>query len=319
VNLRIALKYLLAVGVLFACPWVHSQSADCLSRSTVITVVGPRDKNGASPIASLSPEDLRGKLGGKSVSIESVAPPSKPLRVSIVLDIGSAQTKLTWDATRLIIHNFPSHFSEGSEFSLVAFDDRVEQNAPLQRGAHALDEFVDALSPSKTKESKTGLYEALAAGIRTLGTPQLGDAVFLVTAWEDAGESDKQRATVQWLSAVGVRLFGISFDFSRLPGVPPTGAFVSITSFAPIESAARISGGLWTRSPASGPALDMLLKASASVMADFYALGLKLAQPLVKAKEMRIELVKGGKISLKPNLSLKDVVLSYPQSLYPCR
>ena len=305
--------------MLFSCQRLYSQSVDCLGRSTVITVVGRRDKDQASPIGSLSSEDLRAKVGGKSVAIESVAPRSKPLRVSIVLDIGSGQRKLTWDATRLMIHNFPAHFLEGTEFSLVAFDDRVEQKASLQRGTHALDEFLDALLPSKTKESKTGLYEGLAAGIRTFGTPQLGDTVFLVTAWEDAGNSDEQKATVQWLSAAGIRLFGISFDSSRLPRVAPTGTFVSLTSFTPIEAAARMSGGLWIRSSASGPALDMLPKASASVMADFYTLGLKLEQPVDKAEEMRIELVKGGKISLKPNLSLKDVVLSYPQALYPCR
>lgn len=283
----------------------------------MITVVGRRDKDGASPIASLSPENLRAKVGGKSVSIGSVTRSSKPLRVSVVLDVGSGQSEATWNATRLIIHNVQPRFSEGTEFSLVAFDDRVEQSVPLQRGLHSLDEFVNALSLSKTKESKTGLYEGLAAGIRTLGTPQPGDALFLVTAWEDAGKSDAQTTTVEWLSAAGVRLFGISFDSSRLPGPPPSpGAFVSKTSFAPIEAVAQMSGGLWMR--ASGyPAWGDLLFASA--IADSYTVGLKLAQPLVKAGEMKIELVKGGKIGLKPNLSISDVVLSYPQALYPCR
>ena len=319
VNPRISPKYLLLVTMLFSCPGVYPQSADCLSRSTVITVLGRRGKDEASPTASLSREDLRVKVGGKSVSIESVEHPSKPLRVSVVLDVGSSQSKATWNATRLIVHNIQAEFVEGTEFSLVAFDDRVEQKVSLRRGAHALDEFVDAVSLSKTKESKTGLYEGLAAGIRTLGTPQPGDAVFLVAAWEDAGNSDSQTATVQWLSVAGVRLFGVSFDSSGLPGVIPQQTFVTLRSFTPIEAVARVSGGLWIRASRSGPAVDMVPKASASVMADFYTLGLKLEQPLGKAEELRIELVKGSKISPKPNLNLRDVVLSYPQALYPCR
>ena len=305
--------------MLFLCLQGYSQSNDCLTRTTVITVLGPRGKDDASPVASLSSEDLRVKVDGKSVSIESVARSSKPLRVGIVLDIGSSQSKLMWNATRSIIHNFPSYFSENTEFSLVAFDDKVEQKVPLQRGSHALDEFVDTLSPSKSKGSRAGLYAGLAAGISMLGTPQAGDALFLVTSWEDGGKSDEQRDIVQSLSAAGVRLFGISFDSSRLPGSPPQGAFVTEQSFTPIEGVAKISGGLWIRASSSGPALDLLPKESAPVMEDFYTLGLKLAQPLVKTGEMKIELVKGGKIILKPNLRIRDVVLSYPHALYACR
>ena len=241
-------------------------------------------------------------MGGKSASIVSVARSSKPLRVGVVLDIGSGQTEATWNAARLIIHNIQPRFSEGTEFSLVAFDDRVEQSVPLQRGLHILDEFVDGLSLSKNKESKTGLYEALAAGIRTLDAPQSGDALFLVTAWEDAGKSDAQTTAVEQLSSVGVRLFGISFDSSKLPGTPRTGAFISKTSFAPIEEVAQRSGGLWMRASGYPPALDL----SASVIADAYTVGLKLGQPLVKVGELKIELVKGDQIGLKPNLKVSD-------------
>jgi hypothetical protein len=63
------------------------------------------------------------------------------------------------------------------------------------------------------------------------------------------------------------------------------------------------------------PALDL----SASVIADAYTVGLKLGQPLVKVGELKIELVKGDQIGLKPNLKVSDVTLSYPQALYPCR
>lgn len=322
VNLRIPLKYLLLVAVLPVCPQVYSQSTDCLTVATVITVVGRRDKDGASPIASLRPENLRAKVGGENVSIESVAHPLKPLRVSIVLDIGSSQSKSTWDAARLIIHNFPSHFLEGTEFSLVAFDDRVEQKFSLQPGSYSLDQFVDALSPSKTKESKTGLYEGVAEGIRTLGMPQPGDVVFLVTSWEDAGKSDAQTAIVQSLSVAGVRLFGISLDSPRhsdSAAVPRGTPSVSLTSLTPIEAVAKSSGGLWIRASGSGPVLGSLPKMSAPIVEDLYTVRLKLAKPLVKAQQMRIEFVKGSQVSLKPNLSPNDVMLSYPQALYPCR
>lgn len=310
-------KILLLVGVTFVSLWVYSQNDECLTRTTVITILGPRGKD-TRPILSLTPSDLHVTTDGKDISVESVAHPSTPLRVSIVLDVGSRQTKSTRDATRSILHNFPSQFPEGTAFSLVVFDDKAEQKVPLQQGGRALEESLAALLPSKIKESTTGLYEALTLGIKAFGTPHPGDVEFLVTAWEGDGKSDLRAALAQGLSVAGVRLFGASFDYSRLPGIPPTGTFISMPSFTPIEDVASSSGGVWLMNTAvSGPTIDVVPKLAAAVMSDFYLVTLKLKQPVTKTQKLKIELLM--KSSIQANPSAKDIKLSYPQTLYPCR
>jgi hypothetical protein len=49
-------------------------------------------------------------------------------------------------------------------------------------------------------------------------------------------------------------------------------------------------------------------------MSEFYNVTLKLAQPVTKAQELRIELVKHNNL----NADSKNIVLSSPQTLYPC-
>lgn len=140
------LKYLLLLQIATVGMPAYSQSTGCLTRTTVITVIGRRGKDLASPIGTLSPEDLRVKVGGKTVAIESMVHSPRSPRVTVVLDVGSRQSDAMWKATRWIAHDFPSHFLAGSEFSLVAFDDKVEQTAPVQKWSRVMDEFVDGLA-----------------------------------------------------------------------------------------------------------------------------------------------------------------------------
>ena len=275
--------------------------------------MGPRGKDAASPIASLAPTDLRVRAGRKDVAVVSVVHRAAPLRIGVIVDIGVHQTKATWDRTRVIVHNFVSQFPEEAEFSLVTFDDKVEDRFPLETRSH-LDERLATLLPSRLKESKTGLYEALAAAIRAFGTVRPGDALLFVTAWEDSGSSDMQGAVAQWLSAAGVRLFGISFDSSRLPGPPLPGTGVLLQSFTPVGALAHASGGVWAITPAAVPGAEVLPQFFAAVVLDFYTVVLKLTQPLAKTEALKIEFAKGASTSVKPR-----VVLSYPQALYPCQ
>lgn len=317
-DLRTASKYLLILIVIFIGLQVCSQTDECLTRTTVVTVAGHGTKDAAKPIVSLTTEGLQVKVAGKTVAVGGVAPPSTPLRVGIVLDVGSSQTKSTWDSTRLMLHNFQSQLPEGTEFSLVTFDDKVEQKVPLSAEASAFHDTLAAASPTKIKESKAGLYEAIATGIRAFDSPHPGDALLVITAWEDGGGSDMQAAVSQWLSVAGVRLFGISFDSSRLPAAPPTATFATTTIFAPIEAVSKSAGGLWVRTATGTIGTDTLPKMYAVFMSDFYVVTLKLTQRITKPQDLRIELVKGNVVTFQANLSRKDVLLYYPPSLYPC-
>lgn len=67
------------------------------------------------------------------------------------------------------------------------------------------------------------------------------------------------------------------------------------------------------RTAVSDPALAWLPKASALVIADFYAVGLRLEHPITKNEEMKIQLV-----NPKSDPTHHET-LSYPQTLYPCQ
>jgi hypothetical protein len=313
---------LLFLFVLFIASQVYSQNDECLSRTSLVTIVGKKGKigehaKGLVRPTLLTPADLRAKTGAQYVAIESVARPSAPLRITVVLDVGAGQSKSTWETARFILHNLPSQFAQGTEFSLVTFDSQVEQKSSFSVGEHALDDALGTLSPSKTKESEGGLYGALAGGIAAFGDNRPGDAEFLITAWEDGRNSDMSRTVGRQLLQAGVRLFGVSFDSSRVEK-GPGGSYVTLTPLTPIDTIARTSGGLWMRTAGANPGYDGIPKKFAEVMSDFYTVSLKLAQPLAKAQELRIELVKNPNFSSQTNLSATDVLLSYPQTLYPC-
>jgi hypothetical protein len=313
---------LLAVLVLFIPGQVYPQNDECLSRTSVVTIIGKRVTSAEhvkGPVhpTLLTPADLRAKAGGKDVAIESVTRPSAPLRIAVILDVGAGQSKSTWEITRFILHNFPSQFAQGTEFSLVTFDSQVEQKSSFSIGAHALDDALSTQSPSKTKESEAGLYGALARGIAAFGDNRPGDAEFLITAWEDGRNSDMSRAVARQLLQAGVRLFGVSFDSSRVEKGPPF-SYVTLTPVTPIDTIARTSGGWWMRAALGDPRNNVIPEVFGESMSDFYNVSLKLAQPLTKAQELRIELVKNPNVSSQTNLSARDVLLSYPQTLYPC-
>jgi hypothetical protein len=308
---------LLFAAVLVGLP-AHSQSGECLSRSIVVTVASPRGRSGESPVISLAPPDLHIKAAGKDVSIESVVSPSNPLRVAIILDVGSSQTKSTWDTTVLAMRTFPRQFPDDTEFSLLTFDDKVHATIPFKQGPHVLDESLTLLSPSKNKESEDALYDALTAATGTFGAPQSGDSEFLITAWEGGAKSKRQATLVQSLSENGVRLFGASFDQSGLPGKLLSGFSVTATSFAAADAAARTSGGLWFRGSGTEAATDLLVRVVGAMIRDFYTIALKLAQPIVKPEKLSIEMAAGSREHLRPKVSPGDVRLSYPPMLYPC-
>jgi hypothetical protein len=325
-RMRVSLSTLLLVLlVLLTAGQVYPQNDECLSRNGLVTVVGRKAQTaeqlkGAVHPTLLTPADLRAKVGGKQVAIESVTRPSAPLRITVVLDVGAGQSKSTWEIVRFILHNFPSQFAQGTEFSLVTFDGQVEQKSGFSAREHALDDALGTQSPSKTKESEGGLYGALASGITAFGDHRPGDTEFLITAWEDHRNSDLSRAVTQQLLQTGVRLFGMSFDSSRVEkGFPFSG--VLLPPVTPIDTIASASGGLWMRVAVGDPRNDGIPKMFGGSMSDFYNVSLKLAQPLTKAQELRIELVKNPNVRSQTNPSardVRDVMLSYPQTLYPC-
>lgn len=296
----------------------YSQTTDCSAGSIILTVAGPFGKSGESPILSLAPTDLRIEAAGRDASVVSIARPSDALRVVIVLDIGGSQTRWSWNETLQIARGMPRQFPEGTRFSLVAFDDKVQQVVTVKTGSEVFDKPLAALSLSKAKESETVLYDALEAASRMLDSPRPGDAIFLITAFEGGRQSKWETAAIQLLSANNVRLFGLSFDQTGLPGRPPTGFFVTLESFSAISVVSAASSGVWFRGSGNVSAPDSLIQGIANSISDVYVVTLKLARPMTKPERLTVELAKSSRAHVREKFSPNDVKLSYPRMLYPC-
>src|SRR5262249_45418590 len=87
----------------------------------------------------------------------------------------------------------------------------------------------------------------------------------------------------------------------------------------PMDTIARTSGGWWLMAAVGDPVNNVIPQMLAEWMSDFYNVSLKLSQSLTKAQELRIEMVKNPNVSAQTKPKAGDVMLSHPQTLYPCQ
>lgn len=286
---------------------------DCGPPWFVISVLNRTPTTGGH--FSLSPSNLHIKVGGRDTSVESVSAPSSAIRIAVLLDIGSRQDKATWEAANQLLHDFLTAVPEGTELSLFVFDDEAEQKAPFGKEIHLLNEVVVGLQQSKKKESESGMYGALTAAMQAFGTPHSGDAILMIAGWE--GKKNDQQAVDSVLSG-GIRVFGVSFDASALPGKLPAGIYSTVVSYSPIDLLARATGGLWARTT-GGNSVSVLARSLASPMSEYYSVALGPAPPLSKRESLKIELRGETVTQSGEKVDLKKVSVSYPQILAPCR
>jgi hypothetical protein len=233
----------------------------------------------------------------------------------VLLDIGSRQGRATWEAANQLLHDFLAAVLGGTELSLFLFDDEAEQKALFGKEIHRLNEVIAGLQQAKKKESESGMYGALAAAVEAFGTPHPGDAIFVITGWE--GKKNDQGAVDSVLNA-GIRVFGVSFDASALPGKPPGGIYSTVVSYSPIDGLARATGGIWART-AGGNSVSVLARSLALPISEYYSVALSPAQPLNKREPLKVELRGEAVTQSGLKVDLKKVSVSHPQMLSPCR
>jgi hypothetical protein len=323
------LRHRLFLAVLALSLQAYPQNDGCLSRSVVMTVRALPRQHVDGPIM-LKPTDLNARLAEKDVSVESVLRSPNPFRVVVVLDAGAAQTKVTWDASLAIAHDLPSAVPDNTEFSLLTFDSNVQTPTSFKPGPHALDDALAGLSPTKNRESRDALYDALSHAIDGFGGARAGNSIFLITAWEGPAQSvdlrrppdarrddDKVKPLLRMLSENDTRLFGVSFDQSVVHLLGDGYAMAVSSGLTPLEGAARTSGGLWLRGTGRAPAA-YAVKATGTAMEGFYTVALRLAQPITEPGTLRVDLSASGKSRLKGEGD-PDIKLFYPPTLGACR
>lgn len=295
------------VGVL------RSENGGCLSRTTLIGVSGTNGE----PSKGLTAADFKVTVGGKAASVQSATPADRPPRVIILLDASSSHDQSTWVATQAVLDEFLAGFPEVADFTLLTFDDKVQQVVHETNRA-VLQGTLGEMFPSGKRESEAGLVEAVKKAGVSFDVYRQGDAEFLITTSDQIHKETEQALSQQRVA--GIRLFGVSFDQSRLPEPLPFGANMKAESYSPLEVAAKASGGLWiwfdmsrqdaTASLRSARAVG---KGAAMLVRNYFTLDLRLTKPLTKPEKLKIELLKG------PRVDAKDISTSYPQDLFPCQ
>jgi hypothetical protein len=310
-SLRLVIGWLLLARVLAGVP-LYCQDHVC--NRTVISLQ-QKGMPSTNPFP-LVPELLKVRVGGKLVRSSPMVTRRKPLRVSILLDIGTRQNQRTWITTKVIVEKLSVELPVGTEFSLSTFSDKVEHKLFSGQSGPPLQDALNSLSLSSGKESKEALYEAIQEGVKAFEYPAAGDVEVLVTASEVGFGAKLEQDLERHLSLYGVRLFGVSFDLSKLPVPMPSSTDASVSwgkSFSSPEAVASASGGVWVRTPVASKQPEVAIaKGIASFAANGFVLDLHLDRTLAKGEDLQVELVDGR------GSPVKDVILLYPKQLYPC-
>lgn len=289
---------------------VAGEDRVCLSRTVLTGVSG-------NSYELLSPADFRVTVGGKAAAVQSVKVPDAPPRVILLLDGSANHDQSTWAATQRIADEFLANFPGSGDFTLVMFDDKVE------RVVHEMDRAtlqgnVGEIFPSGKHESAAGLADAVKQSSVSFGGYRQGDTEFLITTL-DRMQKETEQVLGQQITA-GIRLFGVSFDESTLPGPPPFGGVTTVKDYTRIEGLAKASGGTWIRfgtSAKDAVALSESAKAAgkstSALVRNYLIVDLRLASAITKPEKLKIELVKEARGKGE------DRFTAYPRELFPCQ
>jgi hypothetical protein len=295
--------------LVFACSLATSlsgENAACLSRTVLVGVSG-------EPSEGWTTADFKVAVGGKPASIQSVTPADRPPRVLILLDVSANHDQSTWAAAREMVDEFMAGFPLAADLTLVTFDDKV-QRVVHETDRAALQGTVGEMFPSGKRESEAGLSQAIKEANVGFAVHRQGDAELLITT-SDRTNKEILQALSQQVEA-GIRLFGGSFDQSKLPDPFPYGGSMTAEDYTPLEAVAKTSGGAWIRfdmrreesrnATAAG-------KTTAALVRNYVVLELRLTSPVTKPEKLKIELVKSVKGKAQERFPGR------PQELFPCQ
>jgi len=301
------------IVVCFLSGTLYPQNDPCQLRRTLIGVSG---KNGERS-EGLTVADFNVTVGGKAASLQSAMLAELPPRVVILVDASANHDQSTWAATRAMVEEFLAGFPEVADFTLLAFDDKLQQ-VVQQTDRASLQGTMAEMFPSGKRESEAGLAKAVKKASSIFDVYRQGDAEFLVTTSDQIRKETEQALRQQ--RAVGIRLFGLSFDQSRHPSALPFDLYMKVEDYSPLGAAAKASGGLWMWFDMSGQGGTASLqnaraagKGAATLVRNYFTLDLRLTKPLAKPEKLKIELLKS------PRVDAKDIYTAYPQELFPCQ
>lgn len=190
---------------------VFAQNDGCRNRTLPVTVV----ESHGLPVQGLLPADFQAKFRGNPVQILGISRDIHPRRVAILLDVSGsmlqAEERDKWMVVGEVAGDAVIHLSTDIQIALELFDEKIIEVLDFGAGRQAVARRIVTLaSGTKAVTSKsrhTALWDSLLNSVSIFGSPQPGDAVYLITDGGDNMSKVRPRQIEDSFLEKGIRLF----------------------------------------------------------------------------------------------------------------
>lgn len=314
-----------AVPLFLGAASLPAQDDPCTTRTVPVTVV---DRQG-NPVTGLTTANFRGKFRGKPVEILSVNPDTRPRRIVIVADASGSMVEgedRKWGLVPAIAAQMFRLAPSYSRFALIVFSSEILLKLGFDQPMLVLTKALAALPDEPSKHlkvpRKTALFDAMVTAAKELSPPIAGDVIFVIS---DAGDNYSKTHADELESTIiprGIRIF-VCIPESEL--VARTRTPEEVYGPDTMKKLVRATGGnlysfnSWSSRRNSSRVyaeeseqVSRMLSVFAQQMGQFDRLEIRLANPVDKPRDWKLEVVgENG----KPR---RDLTVLYPHKLMPC-
>jgi hypothetical protein len=282
----------------------------CGQRTLIVNVRDRQDQL----VTGLDPQSFHVKLHGQAVKVLNATTGSESPRVVVLVDVSrNIESFDGFSLIRSVASDFLS-FGPPTSIELARFSDHVMD--PLEFG-RPQDEMVKTISTVLKGQGQSAFFDAVLQASDALGTPNVGNSIFVITNGNDKGSKARESQVEQLLLSRGIRLF--TFHVAAYSSAPSTnrGTLLTDEGYYIVQRLTELTGGSIVN-PNHDQSGDNDLPVKESVrnaydeIGKFYTLRLDLSPKYEAGQNWQIDIVDGqGK-------RLKNVRVSYPQRLGSC-
>ena len=325
---RLALAGLL---VALALAPTQTQQAGCLERAIPVSI---SSKDGiATPELTIA--NLEGTYYRHPVTVKAVELAKKPPRVILLIDMsGSMKWRVNaiGEGAERILESLPLQ----SEVGLVFFQSEIIPVTLPTSDRKSLLLQVEALRNNRQSfKGRTALRNAVLAGVKMLGTPALGDSLYLISDGGDNQSKTQEGDMERQLEESGIRLFALVLSDGIMARIIPeeiagpnllksaagnTGGTAIEAGVAPHIDVSGESGAIandmrvdFVKKDGTPTQLGQDLSQQIRQIVNYYRVDVSLPEPVEKPRALKMELIGFDKSRER------TLALSYPNTVFPCR
>jgi hypothetical protein len=263
--------------------------------------------------------------GSNAVTIKSIKPADRLPRVVLLIDTSRSMDSFEPTAA-VLAERFVSRLPSETEIGLAFFDSNYHPMASLGNDRAKLTFALEALKNRQYyAQGSTALWSAVGEAAKMIGTPSLGDAIYVISDGADSRSRTHMRDVLEVLTGSGIRLFAAvlvgPIQIRRTPS--------ELNGPVDIKDAADTTGGALLFDPEAprgyDSALEMVgkngrptrfaedLNRQVGQLINYNRLEITLLEPIHKSQSWKLHIAGDGQ---SPTGKLQ---LIYPTLLMPCR